>query len=283
MKRFLTKTGLWILGGIATVVLIMSLLSVFSSGATMLTNALGVVAAPFRAAGASVADWFANTAQHFENVAHLQEENEELRRQVSDLERQLRQAQSQQQENAELRHLLGLQGQRSDFRYVDGRVTEKPLSNWQSVLTIDCGSRDGIALQQCAVDAYGNFVGVVSEVGYNWCRVTTLLDSDSAVGAKLFRTGEVAVAQGELSLLEKGQLRLVYLPEDAAPVIGEQVVTSGLGGYFPSGLVIGSVAAIRTDHDGLSRYAEVTAASDIDHLKELFFITDFTEETTEEE
>ena len=57
---------------------------------------------------------------------------------------------------------------------------------------------------------------------------------------------------------------------------GDMIVTSGLGGYYPSGLVIGSVEEIKTDDNGLTRYATIIPKTDITQLVEVFVITDFT-------
>ena len=72
----------------------------------------------------------------------------------------------------------------------------------------------------------------------------------------------------------EGKLKLSYLKADEEVLIGDQIVTSGLGGYYPSGLVIGSVESVRTDDDGLARYAVLAPMVDFDALTELFVIVD---------
>ena len=108
MKRFFSKNGIWLLAGVAIVVVVLCIISAVSSGTPFLRNAAGVIASPFRAAGSAVAGWFGDIGDHFDSVADLQQENEELRAQVADLERQLRQAQQDSVENQRLRELLGL-------------------------------------------------------------------------------------------------------------------------------------------------------------------------------
>ena len=58
-------------------------------------------------------------------------------------------------------------------------------------------------------------------------------------------------------------------------LIGDQIVTSGLGGYYPSGLVIGSVESHQTGDDGLARYAVLAPMMDFAALTEVFVITDY--------
>ena len=135
MKRFLSKNGIWLLAGVAVVVVVLCIISAVSSGTPFLRNAAGVIASPFRSAGSAVAGWFGGIGDHFDKVADLQQENDDLRAQVADLERQLRQAQKESEENQRLRDLLELQSQRRDLKTVSARVTERSVSNWASTLT----------------------------------------------------------------------------------------------------------------------------------------------------
>jgi rod shape-determining protein MreC len=271
MKRFLSKNGIWLLAGVAVVVVVLSV----SSGTPFLRNAAGVIASPFRAAGSAVAGWFGGIGDHFDKVADLQQENDDLRAQVADLERQLRQAQKDSEENQRLRDLLELQSQRRDLKTVSARVTERSVSNWASTLTLTRGTSAGVAIGDCAIDEYGNLVGVVTDAGLNWCAVTTILDTTSSIGATVFRTEQVAVAQGQLGLMSEGQLALTYVDEPDKLIAGDLVVTSGLGGYYPSGLPIGTVTELRTDTGGLTQYAVLSPKADIGALTQVFLITEF--------
>ena len=131
------------------------------------------------------------------------------------------------------------------------------------------------ACAYCAVDCYGNLVGVVTEVGLNWCRLTTILDTGSQLGAMVFRTEETAIAAGDLALMSQGKLKLTYLPDSSTLITGDLIVTSGLGGYYPYGLTIGSVEDVRTDDGGLARYAVLEPRCDPEGLTDLYIITDF--------
>lgn len=78
-------------------------------------------------------------------------------------------------------------------------------------MTLNKGTSSGIAVGNCVVDDQGNLVGVIREAGLNWSTITTILDTDSSLGARVFRTGEVTVAMGDLALMETGRLKLSYL------------------------------------------------------------------------
>ena len=107
MKRFFTKTGIWLLAAAATIAVALCIVSALGSGTGFLHDALGVIASPFRTAGTAVADWFTGIGDRFESVEQLQEKNAELNRRVAELEDELRKAQNAADENKDLRQLLG--------------------------------------------------------------------------------------------------------------------------------------------------------------------------------
>lgn len=117
---------------------------------------------------------------HFASIEELQAENEALRQENAQLRQELRTAQPAAEENQRLRELLDLRAQRSDLVFEAARITQRDVSNWSSTLVLNRGSRHGVAESDCAVDCYGNLVGVVTEVGLNWCRLTTILTPDPA-------------------------------------------------------------------------------------------------------
>ena len=275
MKRFFTKTGIWLLAAAATIAVALCVVSALGSGTGFLHNALGVIASPFRSAGTAVAGWFTDIGQRFDDVEQLQEENAALRKQIAELEDQLRRSESAANENAELRELLGLRQQRTDLQFEAAQVTQRDVSNWASTAILNRGSQHGVAVDDCIVDSTGNLAGVVTEVGLNWCRMATLADTEARFGAVVFRTEETAVACGDLALMSEGKLKLQYLSSSANLIKGDLVVTSGLGGYYPAGLVIGTVEEVRTDDGGLARYAVLDPRCDLDDLHDLYIITDF--------
>ena len=275
MKRFFTKTGIWLLGGAAVIAVVLCIISAMGSGTSFLHNALGVIASPFRAAGSAVVNWVDGISDHFASVEELQAENEALRQENAQLRQELQSAQPAAQENQRLRKLLDLREQRSDLKFEAARVTQRDVSNWASTLVLNRGSQHGVAENDCAVDCYGNLVGVVTEVGLNWCRLTTILDTGSQLGAMVFRTEETAIAAGDLALMSQGKLKLTYLPDSSTLITGDLIVTSGLGGYYHYGLTIGSVEDVRTDDGGLARYAVLEPRCDPEGLTDLYIITDF--------
>ena len=277
MKNFLKNNGLWVLFAAAVIAVALALLSVFSNTSSPLVNLVGTVTSPFRAACTAVADWFSDKQKYYQDYTDLEEENRALKRQIAQMEADVRQGQLDRAENQRLRELLGLQEERPDLTedIVLATVTEHAVTNWTASLTVSRGTNDGLETGDCVMDENGNLVGTVSEVGTNWATILTLVDTDTSIGAQVFRTGELGVAQGNFALMGQDRLRLDYLPAECELLGGDLVVTSGLGGFYPAGLVIGSVEEVQLDDSGAASYAVLVPAVDFDALQQVVVLRSY--------
>ena len=277
MRQFLQKHGLWVLFAAAVIAVGLALMSVFSNTSSPLANAANVIASPFRSAYTSVAEWFNDKQNYYQDNTALKEENAALKKQLAEMEAAIRQAEKDSAENERLKQLLGLKAQRPDLTsdLQAAMITEHTVTNWTSSLTIDKGTRHGLEVNDCVISETGALVGLISEVGTNWATVLTLVDTDTSLGAQVFRTGDLGLAQGNFSLMEDNRLRMEFLPTDCSLLGGDLVMTSGLGGYYPAGLVIGSVAEVQRDDSGATSYAILEPAVEFDALEEVFVIRSF--------
>ena len=276
MKRFLEKRGLWLLLAIAVAAVTLAAMSILSSTASPLGNLVGVITSPFRSAAQSVADWYNEKQDYFADNKALRAANEELKRQIAEMQADVRDAETALEENERYREMLGLREKHRSFELESARVLNRSRSNWTSSLTLNCGTDYGIAVGDCVITERYELVGVVSEAGYNWCTVLTVIDTDSSLGARVFRTGDVGLAQGDFALMGQGLLELSYLPNEGSQLLpGDLVLSSGLGGYYPADLTIGSVREVRTDDSGAASYAVVQPAADLETLTQVFVVKDF--------
>ena len=276
MKRFLEKRGLWLLLAIAVVAVTLAAMSIFSSTASPLGNIVGVITSPFRSAAQSVADWYNEKQDYFADNRALRAENEELKRRIAEMQADVRDAETALEENERYREMLGLREKHRSFELESARVLNRSQSNWNSSLTLNCGTDYGIAVGDCVITERYELVGVVSEAGYNWCTVLTVIDTDSSLGARVFRTGDVGLAQGDFALMGQGLLELSYLPNEGSQLLpGDLVLSSGLGGHYPADLTIGSVREVRTDDSGAASYAVVQPAAELETLTQVFVVKDF--------
>lgn len=276
MKDFLRQNGILLLVIALLLTILLGATSAFLGGeADPLSNVVNVLISPVRGGVSAAADWAEGVYTYVFRYGELEQELDSLRARVGELEEQVRQNEEAGRENDQLRELLNLQARRRDFTFEDARVTGRSTSNWASTLTLSKGASSGIDPGDCVVTETGVLVGVVAEAGTNWSTVSTIINTDTQMGGIVNRTYSAGVLEGDFSLMNQGKLKLNYLPEGAQLVSGDEVLTSGRGEVFPSGLVVGRVEGVFTDPSGQTRYAVVEPAVNLDVLIKVFVIKEF--------
>ena len=276
MKNFLKQHGLWVLFAAAVLSVALAVMSVLSANSSPLANLAGIVVSPFRAGYTAVANWFNDLQNYYKDTTDLEAENAALKRELARMQEEIRLAKADREENKLFRKLMDLTEQRRDLSDLEAAmITEHAVTNWTSSLTLNKGTSLGVEVGDCVIDETGALVGIIDQAGTNWSTVLTLVDTDTSLGAQVFRTKELGVAQGDFSLMLENRLRLDFLPADCRLLPGDLVVTSGLNGYYPSGLVIGSVEEILVDDSGAASYAILAPAVEFDALTEVFVIKSF--------
>ncbi|WP_209344583.1 rod shape-determining protein MreC [Flavonifractor sp. AGMB03687] len=277
MKDFFRHNGILILIAAILLALVTAVVSMLLGGkANPLANLVGIVTTPVRNGISAVTNWAEERYSDAFEQEQMKEELEALKQENAELKAKEREYEAAIQENQRLYNLLELTPKDKQFTKEAAMVTARSTSNWESTLTLSKGTNQGIAVDNCVVDEYWNLVGVVAEVGENWCTVRTLIDANMELGGQLVRTGGAAILEGDLALMEEGKLKLTYLPENSQLMSGDLVTTSGRGGVYPSGLVAGHVEEVRTDASGMTDYAVIVPETDLDNLQQVFVIKDFT-------
>lgn len=274
MKGFFRNNGGLL---VVAAVLLAALLAILSAitGANPITNALQVITRPVGSLTSDISNWFQGQHDRLTGYDQLLEENETLKEQLAELEEQVREGQDALRENERLQSLLGVAQEHPDWTYASATVIQRSTTNWANQITISVGSGQEVEAGDCVIDQYGNLVGVVKEVGTNWALVDTLLDPGMELGVRVARTDDSAMAQGDFALMGEGKLRMTYIPQDAQLISGDQVTTSGLGGKYPGGLLVGQVESIQTEADGISRSALLSPSADVEHIRYVYVITNF--------
>nr|WP_317323917.1 rod shape-determining protein MreC [uncultured Flavonifractor sp.] len=256
--------------------LVTAVLSMLLGGkANPVANLVNFITTPVRGAISAVTGWAEERYSDAFLLEQMKGELEAVKRENAELKAKEREYEAAIQENERLYNLLELAPKDKQFTKESAKVTARSTSNWESTLTLSKGAGQGISVDDCVVDEYWNLVGVVVEVGENWCTVRTLIDANIEMGGQLVRTGGAAILEGDLALMEEGRLKLTYLPENSQLMSGDLVTTSGRGGVYPSGLVAGHVEEVRTDVSGATDYAIVVPESDLNSLQQVFVIKDF--------
>lgn len=176
-----------------------------------------------------------------------------------------------QKENYRLRQMLEFK-ERVSYDLLPAQVIARDPSQWFETITINKGYADGVDKDMAIITSEG-LVGNVAKVSRNSAQVLLLTDSRRAVSALIQRTrepGAVGIVEGYPE--EKGYLRMVNIPPEATLQPGDTVISAGLGGVFPKGLIIGHVLETGSDQYGLLQQATIRPAVDFNRLEEVFIV-----------
>lgn len=192
-------------------------------------------------------------------------ENERLRAHLVELEIEADAARGDRIENQRLRRLLGLK-ERHPYELIATRVVGRGIDRLGGTLTLDKGQTDGVLKDRAVLTPEG-LVGRVERTTGHAARVLTLLNRDCAVAVRVERSRVDGVIRWEFG--DRPLLNLLYVSsqEDVKP--GDMVVTSGLGGIFPSGIRVGRVERVGLEDTGLMKEIEIVPAVNFRSLEEV--------------
>ena len=276
LKHYLSKYGIRIAVVTAILALIIgSVASVLNGRAGVLKNADGALKAPVQKASSALLDWMEGLYGYIYDYDRIVEENNSLRAENAALREAARDYDDLEAENVRLRELFGWAEKHTDFVMESAKIVSWDSSNYTSAFTISKGSDAGIELGDCVVTEYGALVGQVFELGSEWATVRTVVDVDMDVGALVGPDSYAGVVTGEFSLMKQALTRITYLSSGAQIFADDEVLTSGKGGSFPAGLLVGTISAVKSENGGQVTYGIVTPACDLTQLSQVFIIKDF--------
>ncbi len=275
MREFFKSIKFKILLAIVLVLGGFMVYQVSTGGATSITSSiLSFVVTPIQSLSSQISSSVSGFLSNIMSASQTAQKNEELQRQIDELKKQMVDYQEIQRENEQYKEALSIKEQNDDFELVPAFVTSRdPNASYNSFL-IDKGSLQGVAVQDPVITSAG-LIGYVSEVGPTYSRVSTVLSTSTNVGVVNSRTRDTGTVQGTLELSQKGQCRLSYISRDSQMQEGDLLITSGTGGVYPQGLIVGQIAEIGLDPTGLSKYAVITPVTEIASVQEVYVVTSF--------
>jgi rod shape-determining protein MreC len=202
---------------------------------------------------------------------YMKEENENLKKQVAELLQYKQNIIEYQRENADLRTLLGFKERSFQYDLEAAEVIARDPSNWFNVILIDKGEKHGIKKDMAVITDEG-LVGYTISTASNTSKVVLITDERSSVSAMLQRTRDNGMVKGTIDPAPSGYLKMEFLPQDANLVKGDIVISSGLGGIIPKGIIIGEVAEANKESYELMQYAIIKPAVDFMKLERVFVI-----------
>ena len=236
------------------------------------SRAVSLVLSPFQ----SAVGWVGTQVTYLESEVWdfltLHEQNKMLRNEVTQLRVQNLQAQEYASENTRLREMLDYKNTATQFDLKAARIIGRESATWSSMIVINRGTVDGVHEDMPVVTPKG-LVGRVVEAGPNSSKVQLIIDPRSSVGTLVQRPESRVNGIVEGDPDNPTMPRMVNIPKTADVQEGDVIVTSGFGGVFPKGLVVGIVSQLKIDTGGLLQVAILEPAVDFQKLEDVMVIT----------
>jgi rod shape-determining protein MreC len=205
-----------------------------------------------------------------QDLSRLRQRNTELEAEVARLQSQIIELNQQIAQTKILSALVDFARINPENRYLAASVIGRDTSPFIKYVLINRGSDDGLRKGMPVVTQQG-LVGRIAAVTAGAARVQLITDAGSQVNVRLEPSGAQAVLQGSVT----GDLTLDMIPQSAEVQVGDLVLTSGLGGIYPSNIVIGQVSSIRKRDNDLFQRATVQPVVDFSQMEIVLIITNF--------
>jgi len=204
----------------------------------------------------AVENYFGGLGVSREEIDALREQNTALRASVAELEEA-------RLENERLQKIVGFI-EASKLDALGARVIGRPPSAWEGSLLIDRGSADGVKTGMPVLAPEG-LLGQTVEVTEHSAKVRLITDQRSGVAALIQATRAEGVVRGSI----EGLLSMEYVSRTSTVTVGDIVITSGMGGIYPKGLMIGEVETMELDDNDLYPSISVRPTAQFEGIEEV--------------
>ena len=263
--------GILIMSGVCIIIMLLSFTLNISGGP--LNAAAGYVFVPMQEGINKVGTWISDKAANLKNLSDVMAENENLQNQVDELTTELNTIKLEQYELDNLRELYNLDQKYPSYEKVAANVIGKNSGNWFNTFTIDKGSNDGIEVDMNVMAGSG-LVGIVTDVGPNYAKVTSIINDTSKVSGMVTTTSDNLIVSGSLQKMNEDMvIEFNNLNDkDNEVSINDPVVTSAVSYNYQQGILIGYISSIETDSNNLTKSGTITPAVDFEHIEEVLVI-----------
>ncbi len=248
---------------VVTAILCGAVIAVATQGSSSpVTDAVGTVFRPLQKASAFISEkvnWFEDS---FASAGNYKKEVERLRQKVAEYENQLAAYHDMEHKLESYETMLGVKEDNPDFSFQRATVIGTDSSDMFSSLIIDKGSNNDISENDPVVS--GNYVvGIVKKVHPSYSVVESVLNPDVKISAIESKTRETAYLTTTIEYSRNGTCILSGLSRTTSVTPGGIILTSGIGGTYPKGLIIGTVSEVVESKYDLSSYAVVEPGVDV--------------------
>ena len=275
MKEFFHSWVFKVLLALCIVMFAFLLRATMTMGAsTVVEQIVRTITAPVQSLTSGLSGSITGFLDQFLRASEISQENEQLREENRKLIEQMVDYENYKHENESLKEQLGIQEENPQWETMTASVIGRDPSDQFYSFTIDKGTLDGVSYQDPVITADG-LVGIVSEVGPVFAKVTTILDVRLNVACQDVRTQDVATISGDIEMAQQGKCKMSLIPRESGIAKGDIVQTAGTSGLYPQGIVVGRVSDVGFEPQGTMMYAVVEPANDIKSIKDVVIITSF--------
>lgn len=201
----------------------------------------------------------------------LEDENKKLRTALDSVTAENATLQQLKRENENLRAMLKFQTDRPDIKGVQAEVIGGDPTSTMEVLTIDKGTDDGVQSGMAVASPGGILVGQTKEVKTNRATVLLITDISSSLAVATQNSLIPGVLEGRWQ--KQGRLLMRHIPRDEKVENGDILLTTGIGGIFPKGLIAGQVYNVRQSDVATEKEAEAYPLAQLNALEQVLVIT----------
>ncbi|HWR40482.1 MAG TPA: rod shape-determining protein MreC [Patescibacteria group bacterium] len=269
--RLFNKKAVILLIAVATVFLLASSAARGRYQFAFMDRLAVTILSPLESVTSSVANQLRRTSSFTGDIMTVYRDNQTLKAENEELRRNVVNVQEVLAENARLRTLLDYKKGAQQFDMVTATVIARDPGTWTNVILINKGLADGLAKDMPVVTGQG-LVGNIVSVYDRAAKVQLILDPRSAAGGLVQRPESRVAAIVEGNAANPMAPRMINLARDADVIKGDKIITSGFGGIYPKGLLIGEVADVVNGEGGLLKYAVLRPGVDFDRLEEVMVV-----------
>lgn len=275
MKRFFKSDSFKVLAVIAFVAFLGVLCAAFSHNAsTPATSVVSFIFTPLQKLSSAVYAQMDDISASFSSASVYKSEADELKKELMEYREKLADYDELKSRVEAYEKFYEIKKTNPDYKFSYGTVISRDAFDAYGSFVINTGSKDGVKVNAPVI--YGSYVvGVVSKVNTSTSVVRTVLDPRVNLGAFESGTREYGYVSGTDELFKSGLCRLSGLSSSTSVVSGGTVCTSGSGGIFPNGLLIGEIVSVEADEVSAAYYATVKPFAEFDEISDVFVITSF--------
>lgn len=221
----------------------------------------------------AVGDWFDGIFASVRNYSDLVEENAVIKKENLELKEHIAGMAGMEEENARLRDALKLKKLFSGYEILGANIVGSDPGNFLYNFRIDMGSLDGVRIDDPVIASNNILVGRIYSVGLTSSVVMPLIDELSGVSAWTTKSmGGHAVVKGDIEYKAEGMCLMNTISETMDIKVGDILETSGMGGIFPKGILIGEIVEIHKEASVIERYAVVQPLIDFNSIEQVYIL-----------